>query len=87
MGLNPFHYSGQTAVGPAIASFPITPSDTAELSTGIRAITLGQGGTLSWVGADGKTHATAPLPAGTYPLFALRIRATGTTAAQLTGWV
>ena len=87
MALNPFHYHSKSSDGPALGSFAITPSNTADLSTNIRAITIGTAGTLSWIGANGVTYATATLPAGTYPLFASRIRATGTTAAQLTGWV
>lgn len=87
MALNPFHYHGKSATGPALESFVITPSDSADLPTHIRAITLNAGGKLSWVSVHGATHTTAALPPGTYPLLASRIRATGTTATGLTGWV
>lgn len=87
MALNPFHYHGKSVTGPALESFPITPSNDDDLPTHIRAITLNVGGTLSWVSAHGTTHTTAELPPGTYPLLASRIRATGTTATGLTGWV
>jgi hypothetical protein len=88
MATNPFALN---AVGPnasAIGSFAITPSDGADLAVAVRQITIGTaGGTLSWVGADGTTQNTGPLPVGTYPIAAHRIRATGTTATGLTGWV
>lgn len=75
--------------GPALGAQAITPSDEADLPTPLRAVTLGStGGTLSFVSSrDGQTYTTGPLPLGTYPLFARRIRATGTTATGLTGWV
>jgi hypothetical protein len=50
-------------------------------------ITLGSGGTLRWTGRDGVVNTTAALPAGSYPIAARRIHATGTTAGTLTGWV
>lgn len=87
MALNPFHFHSKSATGPAYGSVAITPNNSADLATDIRAVTIGGAGTLSWVGIDGVTYATASLPAGTYPLLARRIRATGTTATQITGWV
>ena len=87
MALNPFHYHSRGVTGPAMGSFAITPADGTDLSTDVRAVTIGTAGTLSWVGIDGTTYTTASLPAGTYPLTARRIRATGTTAAQITGWI
>lgn len=87
MALNPFHFYSKSASGPALSSFPITPTDGADLATDIRAITLNAGGTLSWVSTDNTVQTTAALPPGTYPLLARRIRSTGTTATGLTGWV
>lgn len=87
MALNPFHFYSKSASGPALSSFPITPADDTDLATDIRAITLNAGGTLSWVSTDNTVQTTAALPPGTYPLLARRIRATGTTATGLTGWV
>lgn len=76
------------AQDPALGAFAITPSDTADLSSPVRAVTIGTaGGTLSFVGRDGQNHTTGPLPVGTYPVFASRVRATGTTATGLTGWI
>lgn len=87
MALNPFHFHSRGVTGPAYGSVAITPDDGADLETDVRAITIGTAGTLSWVGVNGGTYATASLPAGTYPILARRIRATGTTAAQITGWI
>ncbi len=71
----------------AVGAFSVTPSDSADLTESVRAVTIATGGTVSFVGSDGQTYTTDELPAGTYPLFARRIRATGTTAAKITGWV
>lgn len=65
----------------------VTPSDTMDLTEEIRSVTLGVGGTLRYAGGDGQTYTTGELPAGTYPLFATRIHATGTTAQKITGWI
>ena len=83
----PFSSYDAGAVGPAIRAFAITPADGSDLTDDIRAVTLNGGGTLSYVGWDGATYTTAALPAGTYPVQARRIRATGTTATGITGWV
>ena len=73
--------------GPAIGAFAVTPSDSEDLTDAIRAITLNAGGTVSFVSSvDGNTYTTADLPAGNYPMFASRIRSTGTTATGITGW-
>lgn len=63
------------------------PSDDADLPEAIRAVTIGTAGTLAWRGTDGASYVTATLPPGTYALGADRILATGTTAADITGWV
>lgn len=73
---------------PAAGGFAITPSDSTDLSERIRAITVGTAaGTVSYIGWDGQTYTTGPLPTGTYALNAVRIRATNTTATGLTGWI
>ena len=74
-------------IASAEASFAITPSDESDLPEIIRQITLSSGGTLRWTGRDGGLNDTGSLPAGSYPISARRIHATGTTAAGLTGWV
>lgn len=77
-----------TITGPATGAIAVTPNDSTDLSASVRAVTINAGGTLSYISSrDGATYTTATLPAGTYPLFASRIRATGTTATGITGWV
>lgn len=71
----------------AVGSQAVTPSDSADTTQPLRAVTINGGGTLSYVSSiDGATYSTGELPAGSYPLFASRIRATGTTATGITGW-
>lgn len=77
-----------TITGPAIGAFAVTPDDDADLAQPVRAVTVGTAGALAYVSwADDAVHTTGALPAGTYPLLASRILATGTTATDLTGWV
>jgi hypothetical protein len=72
---------------PALGALAITPSDTLPLAQRIRALTLNGPGTLSIVNWDGVVSTTGPLPAGTYTLCATHVRATGTTATGITGWI
>ncbi len=73
---------------PARGAFAITPNDGVDLAQAIRAITIGTAaGTIAFDDENGITHTTGPLPLGTYYLKAHRIRAGGTTATGLTGWV
>lgn len=83
----PFRSSSIGSSGPAIQSIVVTPSNTADLPVAIRAVTINTPGTISWISWTGVTCATGPLPAGTYTMAAMRIRATGTTATDITGWV
>jgi hypothetical protein len=84
---DPFRNHALGPTCPALGASAIVPSDGQDLSTPIRALTIGSvAGTVSFVGRDGLVHTTGVLPLGTYPLFAQRIRQTGTTAAGLTGW-
>lgn len=86
---DPFKSHAVGVEGPAIGALAVTPSDSADLAQAVRAITIGgAGGTLSFISSrDGQTYTTGDLPPGTYPLCARRIRATGTTATDLTGWI
>lgn len=86
---DPFRSHTIGVSGPAIGGFAVDPSDSTDLSQAVRAITIGgAGGTISFISSrDGQAYTTGHLPIGTYPLCARRIRATGTTAAGLTGWV
>lgn len=86
---NPFSSQSIGTAGPAIGAIVITPSDSANLSTAIRAVTIAAAsGTLTFISSrDGQTYSTGHLPLGTYALCASRILATGTTASGLTGWI
>jgi hypothetical protein len=71
----------------ALGALVVTPNNDTDLTFRIRAITIGgTPGTVSYIGWDGVTYTTDTLPAGTYIMFATRIRATGTTATAITGW-
>ena len=83
----PFASTAIGSSGPAVGCIAITPSDSTDLTSDVRALTLNVGGTVRFDGWDGVTYDTAALPAGTYPLLARRVRATGTTATGITGWV
>lgn len=84
----PFKNVNLSVDAPAIGALAVTPSDSVDLARPIRALTIGSsGGTLRYVSREGVICSTGPLPVGTYPFFALRILATGTTATGLTGWV
>ncbi len=86
---DPFDNHTTGVESPAIGAFAIEPSDSADLPQAIRAVTVGgAGGAISFVSSrTGLVSTTASLPPGTYPLFAARILAAGTTATGLTGWV
>ncbi len=86
MPANRFSAYMSGASAPAIGSHAVTPSDTVDLPEVIRAVTIGGSGTLAWRGIDGVDYVTASLPAGTYPISAVRILATGTTATDITAW-
>lgn len=83
----PFAVYANGSEGPALRSIAITPNNSTDLVDDIRAVTLNVGGTLSYDGWDGITYSTNALPAGTYPIQIRRVRATGTTATGITGWV
>ena len=82
-----FETQARGLIASAEASFAITPNDSTDLPETIRQITLATGGTLRWTGRDGVVNTTGALPAGSYPIAARRIMATGTSATGLTGWV
>lgn len=86
MAKNRFFLSPTPAMG-ATGSFVVTPADSAFANGDIiRAVTLNLGGTIRWLDAAGVVQDTAALPAGTHPMNATGIYATGTTATGITGW-
>jgi len=64
--------------------FPITPSDTALFERPATSIIVGTAGSVHLLTPDG-TEITATLPAGVYPLSAVRVYSSGTTATGLYG--
>lgn len=83
-----FASQAPTIIGPAVGAFAITPHDTNDLTKNIRQLTVGTAGVVVYISSrDGQTYTTGSLPAGSYPMFASRIKNTGTTATDLTGWV
>ena len=86
----PDRFSGQAAglTSPAIDGFAITPSDTALLPELVRAIYIGDGGTLVLELSAGTVLTFSGVPGGAIlPVRAQRIKATGTTAGALIGLV
>lgn len=76
----------QNPISGARGAIEVTPNDATNLPLDIRALTINAAGVVSFVGWDGVTYTTGPLPVGTYAILARRIRVTGTTATGLTGW-
>jgi hypothetical protein len=71
---------------PAIEAFAITPSNDTDLPRDARVITISGAGIISYINWEEETVTTGTLHAGSYPLLARRVLATGTTATNLTGW-
>ena len=83
----PFSSTAIGSSGPAVGCIAITPNDSTDLTSDVRALTINVGGVVVYDGWDGVTYTTAALPAGTYALLARRVRSTSTTATGITGWV
>ena len=85
----PFSPSSVDINSPYIGAFAVTPNNDTDLPTPIRAVSFHNGnGTISFIGWDGQTYTTGTLNHGVvYRILARRIRATGTTATGLTGWI
>lgn len=73
------------ATGPADYSFAITPDDEDDLAIVTRAIVVAGAGTVRWHNMRGEVQ-NSRVPADTpWPIKALRILATGTTATGIEG--
>lgn len=70
---------------PALRIEPITPSDTEDLAHVTRALNVATAGTVrvtTVTGQTGDIHVAAGIP---FPIRAVRVLATGTTATGITG--
>lgn len=80
-----------TPADPPLKKVAITPSDSADLTTPVRAIWVGTGGNLCTIGvndADGESVIEKNIPDGTLIVgYVRRVKATGTTAGDLVGYV
>ena len=87
MLLNARDRRNETGVMKALG-FPDRAIFLLNVSEGVVVCTIGGvAGAIVYDGWDGVTYTTGSLPVGTYPICAKRVRATGTTATVLTGWL
>ena len=77
------------ASAPALGLVAITPSDSADLSTAVRSIYVGVGGDVCVIDTAGNTVTHVGAPQGGYlgPFAVARVKATGTTASSLIGYI
>jgi hypothetical protein len=78
-----------TPQSPALGLVAITPSDSADLSTAVRSIYVGVGGDVCVIDTAGNTVTHVGAPQGGYlgPFAVARVKATGTTASSLIGYI
>lgn len=76
----------ENIAGPARRGFAITPSDTVDLTAETRAIYVGAAGDLGLILSSGDEIGLVGVAGGTVlPVRVRRVKATGTTAANLVG--
>lgn len=87
--INPFSTSSSGPTTSAISLVAITPSDAADLANVVRMIYVGVGGDISVIDTAGNTVTHVGVPQGSYigPFQVARVKATGTTASSLVGYV
>lgn len=85
---NPYQNLPAAAQSPAASMVAITKAD-ADLPTVIRQLYVGTGGDVSLTDTAGNTVPHKNVPSGSYlgPFFVTRVNATGTTAADMVGYV
>ena len=67
-------------------SFPITPSDDNDLSHDVRGLYIGVTGDVTFITVEGDTDTYYNHPVGYLPGQIKRVKATGTTATQISGF-
>lgn len=81
-----FKSTGVKSHGPSLGSFVVVPHNTNPLPRPIRGVTINTAGRIFYTNWDGEACETAILPVGNHSMCASVIKATGTTAADITGW-
>jgi len=72
------------SVTPGDSGTGVANGDLTGLSAFVRGLLIGSGGSLSFTDADG-VNVTVTVPSGLFPVHSIkRVRATGTTASQIT---
>lgn len=83
-----FKNFSNSASSPSIDQIEVSPSDTVDLTSPVRALYIGVGGTLRITNAKGNVRNFVALPQGIIlPVAATRIHATGTTADSIVGLI
>jgi hypothetical protein len=84
---DPFATTSPGLAGPASHAFAVTPNDAIDLAVVTRGLYVGTGGDLSLVlKGDGNPVSFVGVAGGSVlPLRIVRVRATGTTAADIVG--
>lgn len=85
----PFGQNNVNPNTPALAMVPIVPSDAGNLVNAIRQLYVGTGGDVTVIDAFGNTVTHKNAPGGGYlgPFCVVQVKATGTTATDLVGYV
>ena len=84
-----FKFQNRDIASPSDDFFEITPDDGADLSEVVRQIYVGTGGDLTIVSREGTEVPLVGVPSGSWvgPAFIARVKATGTTASDLVGFI
>ena len=87
MTASPFATFTSPMDGPPVGAYSVTPSDSTDLTTDCRGLTINGAGTVAYIGWDGVTYTTGTLPVGRHTFLVRRVKATGTTATGITAWI
>lgn len=89
IAVNPHVTLPVTREAPALSLFAITKSDVDELTTVVRAIYVGTTGDVTVIDTAGNTVLHKAVPAGAYigPFLVKQVKSTGTSAADMVGYV
>ena len=87
--IRPFETQLITALSPALSLIALTPSDSVDITSSVRMIYVGTGGNVAVMDLSGNTVVHKNVSSGSYlgPFHVARVLATGTTDADLVGYV